>query len=177
MRTLRVSDSALHFDLLFIQSDCPVCCSNSWKLQELLCFKMATTPLRLRDEWHWLFKSSCYTGIIKRKIALQENQEKSWGLKYPDANYSQANTLIMFTSVICLITRDWIGFFFLRDFLPRGSGIVTRRPLVLQLISATAGGCPHINTPTHAGTQTNTISPSFLLNYAVFSMLTGFTSL
>lgn len=27
----------------------------------------------------------------------------------------------------------------LRDFLPRGSGIVTRRPLVLQLISSTAG--------------------------------------
>jgi len=29
-----------------------------------------------------------------------------------------------------------------RDFLPRGSGIVTRRPLVLQLINRTAGGHP-----------------------------------
>ena len=26
-----------------------------------------------------------------------------------------------------------------RDFLPRGSGIVTRRPLVLQLVNATTG--------------------------------------
>lgn len=29
-----------------------------------------------------------------------------------------------------------------RDFLPRGSGIVTRRPLVLQLVNATTGTCP-----------------------------------
>lgn len=28
---------------------------------------------------------------------------------------------------------------FSRDFLPRGSGIVTRRPLVLQLVSANTG--------------------------------------
>lgn len=28
-----------------------------------------------------------------------------------------------------------------RDFLPRGSGIVTRRPLVLQLVNATTGMC------------------------------------
>ena len=27
----------------------------------------------------------------------------------------------------------------IRDFLPRGSGIVTRRPLILQLINAKAG--------------------------------------
>lgn len=26
-----------------------------------------------------------------------------------------------------------------KDFLPRGSGVVTRRPLVLQLINATTG--------------------------------------
>lgn len=29
--------------------------------------------------------------------------------------------------------------FFHRDFLPRGSGIVTRRPLILQLINGNAG--------------------------------------
>lgn len=29
-----------------------------------------------------------------------------------------------------------------RDFLPRGSGIVTRRPLVLQLVNASTGTCP-----------------------------------
>ena len=28
-----------------------------------------------------------------------------------------------------------------RDFLPRGSGIVTRRPLILQLINSKAGEC------------------------------------
>lgn len=30
-------------------------------------------------------------------------------------------------------------FLFCRDFLPRGSGIVTRRPLVLQLINSNTG--------------------------------------
>lgn len=30
---------------------------------------------------------------------------------------------------------------FLRDFLPRGSGIVTRRPLILQLVNNKAGEC------------------------------------
>ena len=30
--------------------------------------------------------------------------------------------------------KIWI-FFFFRDFLPRGNGIVTRRPLILQLIN------------------------------------------
>lgn len=33
----------------------------------------------------------------------------------------------------------FVFFFFFRDFLPRGSGIVTRRPLILQLINATTG--------------------------------------
>jgi len=42
-------------------------------------------------------------------------------------------------------TFYWLSF--LRDFLPRGSGIVTRRPLVLQLISANAGGFTHITHP------------------------------
>ena len=31
-----------------------------------------------------------------------------------------------------------------RDFLPRGSGIVTRRPLVLQLINAKQGDRMHL---------------------------------
>lgn len=31
----------------------------------------------------------------------------------------------------------------LRDFLPRGSGIVTRRPLILQLVNNKAGVCLH----------------------------------
>lgn len=43
---------------------------------------------------------------------------------------------------------------FLRDFLPRGSGIVTRRPLVLQLISASAGGLTHIYSRTNASSDT-----------------------
>lgn len=32
------------------------------------------------------------------------------------------------------------SFFSNRDFLPRGSGVVTRRPLILQLVSANTGG-------------------------------------
>lgn len=46
---------------------------------------------------------------------------------------------------------------FLRDFLPRGSGIVTRRPLVLQLISASAGGLTHIYS--RANTSSDTKPP------------------
>lgn len=34
------------------------------------------------------------------------------------------------------VLENFVG----RDFLPRGSGIVTRRPLVLQLIYSKAGG-------------------------------------
>jgi len=34
-----------------------------------------------------------------------------------------------------LLTSEFI----FRDFLPRGSGIVTRRPLILQLINSTLG--------------------------------------
>ncbi|KAF8061605.1 P-loop containing nucleoside triphosphate hydrolase protein [Lyophyllum atratum] len=34
-----------------------------------------------------------------------------------------------------------------RDFLPRGTGIVTRRPLVLQLINRPAGGVPGTSSP------------------------------
>lgn len=33
------------------------------------------------------------------------------------------------------VLENFVG----RDFLPRGSGIVTRRPLVLQLINSTMG--------------------------------------
>lgn len=41
----------------------------------------------------------------------------------------------------------------LRDFLPRGSGIVTRRPLVLQLISSTAGEFTCIYTTTSSDSK------------------------
>lgn len=36
-------------------------------------------------------------------------------------------------------------FFSNRDFLPRGSGIVTRRPLILQLLSANTGRHTHVH--------------------------------
>lgn len=52
-----------------------------------------------------------------------------------------------------------------RDFLPRGSGIVTRRPLVLQLNSSNAGGFTHILTPTHTtmdSAQTHTYTLALL---------------
>lgn len=62
-----------------------------------------------------------------------------------------------------------------RDFLPRGSGIVTRRPLVLQLISSNAGGFAHILTPTHthvtvhsAQAHTYTPPPSRHWNHSAF---------
>lgn len=49
-----------------------------------------------------------------------------------------------------------------RDFLPRGSGIVTRRPLILQLVNSNAGESPHFSAQLYA-------HPS-LSSYAVFLM-------
>lgn len=37
-----------------------------------------------------------------------------------------------------------------RDFLPRGSGIVTRRPLILQLVNSNAGESPHFSAQLYA---------------------------
>lgn len=37
--------------------------------------------------------------------------------------------------MICVLSQNF------RDFLPRGSGIVTRRPLILQLINDRSGKC------------------------------------
>lgn len=40
----------------------------------------------------------------------------------------------------CPVTDKYFNFFFdYRDFLPRGTGIVTRRPLILQLINGSMG--------------------------------------
>lgn len=39
------------------------------------------------------------------------------------------------------LVLTFLFFFFIRDFLPRGSGIVTRRPLILQLVNNKAGEC------------------------------------
>lgn len=39
-------------------------------------------------------------------------------------------------SKYCLFFFSFLFFVVSRDFLPRGSGIVTRRPLILQLINA-----------------------------------------
>lgn len=47
-----------------------------------------------------------------------------------------------------------------RDFLPRGTGIVTRRPLVLQLINRPAGGGPGSSTTTNGVKQETTQLPS-----------------
>lgn len=65
--------------------------------------------------------------------------------------------------------------FFFRDFLPRGSGIVTRRPLVLQLINASAGGHMHIYTSTHVSMhQTHKCSlPSVVLFFSHDLSLSG----
>lgn len=41
--------------------------------------------------------------------------------------------------VIFLLLTDFVCLLHHRDFLPRGSGIVTRRPLVLQLINSPTG--------------------------------------
>ena len=43
---------------------------------------------------------------------------------------------------IVVITFHFL-FVIIRDFLPRGSGIVTRRPLILQLVNSNAGENPH----------------------------------
>lgn len=43
-----------------------------------------------------------------------------------------------FETPLCLLS---LSFSFIRDFLPRGSGIVTRRPLILQLVNNKAGEC------------------------------------
>ncbi|XP_013908289.1 PREDICTED: dynamin-1-like [Thamnophis sirtalis] len=55
------------------------------------------------------------------------------------------------------VLENFVG----RDFLPRGSGIVTRRPLVLQLVNATTGrvnslqlsGCPDADPDSHASSS------------------------
>lgn len=39
----------------------------------------------------------------------------------------------------CFINSLFVYYFIYRDFLPRGSGIVTRRPLILQLINGRTG--------------------------------------
>jgi len=46
------------------------------------------------------------------------------------------------------LTVECCLIFFFRDFLPRGSGIVTRRPLVLQLVNCPTGKNPR-KTHTH----------------------------
>jgi len=59
---------------------------------------------------------------------------------------------IHFNIVICIqkqnLTVECCLIFFFRDFLPRGSGIVTRRPLVLQLVNCPTGKNPR-KTHTH----------------------------
>ena len=51
------------------------------------------------------------------------------------------------TSITITISQTIFANFvvFDRDFLPRGSGIVTRRPLILQLIPDKTGGFPYIH--------------------------------
>lgn len=51
-------------------------------------------------------------------------------------------TLFVF-SVVLTVT---FLFVLIRDFLPRGSGIVTRRPLILQLVNSNAGENPQADT-------------------------------
>ncbi|XP_072768696.1 dynamin-1-like isoform X1 [Nerophis lumbriciformis] len=72
------------------------------------------------------------------------------------------------------VLENFVG----RDFLPRGSGIVTRRPLVLQLISASAGVLEHKSSeilscgrPTPVSRQHSSLSPlslSLLAEWAEF---------
>ncbi|XP_061549534.1 dynamin-3 isoform X1 [Phycodurus eques] len=72
------------------------------------------------------------------------------------------------------VLENFVG----RDFLPRGSGIVTRRPLVLQLISATAGGLAHVvRTPTRAaGALPNGKNARTSFEMALFSLHSGILS-
>lgn len=47
---------------------------------------------------------------------------------------------ILFFYIYIFFFKKKVQYFFVfRDFLPRGSGIVTRRPLILQLINSTTG--------------------------------------
>lgn len=48
--------------------------------------------------------------------------------------------LVFFSFIyIYFFLKKKYNIFVFRDFLPRGSGIVTRRPLILQLINSTTG--------------------------------------
>ena len=127
---------------------CSSSSSSSWKLREKLCFKMAPTPLRV--DW---------TGIQQNRWVTLKTLARHW-LEYNYKTFAlQEDQDVRIDKCLYWLWFDvnhCDGLSFLRDFLPRGSGIVTRRPLVLQLISATAGGCTHIYTPTHASMHTYT---------------------
>lgn len=48
------------------------------------------------------------------------------------------NILYCTVCMLCMCVKLYLCLS-LRDFLPRGSGIVTRRPLILQLVNSVAG--------------------------------------
>lgn len=48
-------------------------------------------------------------------------------------------SIVLTLFVFCVVITVTFLFVLIRDFLPRGSGIVTRRPLILQLVNSNAG--------------------------------------
>lgn len=83
--------------------------------------------------------------------------------------------LIQPTSLISISNRLLLSF--PRDFLPRGSGIVTRRPLVLQLISANTGTarCTVLNAIVIPATCTFSAAHVLLYGMHMFTLRCRFT--
>lgn len=55
-------------------------------------------------------------------------------------------SIVLTLFVFCVVITVTFLFVLIRDFLPRGSGIVTRRPLILQLVNSNAGENPQADT-------------------------------
>lgn len=123
---LLVSDAALHFDLLFIRSDCSILLehlvaaagSSSWK-QELLCFKMAPVPLR-----------PCWIGVKHTRLVTWKGVQQlachyiqfnynTFALQELKGKYPQDKDIILTATLFdkCLywlrfdvMSSDWLSF-------------------------------------------------------------------
>lgn len=96
-------------------------------------------------------KSSVLENFVGRFVCLLRTKQKItttlWWcvcsfLFCDDSPPSQERSTVVLTAdfdVVCRKGSDWVFVFCYRDFLPRGSGIVTRRPLILQLINSNTG--------------------------------------
>lgn len=82
-------------------------------------------------------------GVAKKKHHVAELLLKKVGEKVGEDVGKGFSPFLVFTCVVHLVFVSNFTFISLslslRDFLPRGSGIVTRRPLILQLVNSKAG--------------------------------------